>query len=207
MIFTPGHAEVLAEIMRWRRDVRHFRPEPVLDENMAEIMAAMELSPSVGNSRPWRVMRVRSQALREGVIRSFDRCNASAAEAYPPADRAAYLELKLSGLREAPEHLAIFTQDDPEEGRGLGRQTMPKMLEYSTVMAVFSAWLAARAHNIGMGWVSILDEAEICRLLNAPQDWCLTAYLCMGYPEFNDDMPLLHRAEWQANTAKRWIER
>ncbi|MDO5706948.1 MAG: nitroreductase family protein, partial [Paracoccus sp. (in: a-proteobacteria)] len=91
-------------------------------------------------------------------------------------------------------------------GRGLGRQTMPETLAYSTVMAIHTLWLAARAENIGLGWVSILDPERMGTILNAPKGWHFTAYLCVGYAEGADDTPLLHRVGWQGNAATVWGE-
>ena len=61
--------------------------------------------------------------------------------------------------------LAVFTLIDPAEGHGLGRRTQPETLRQSTAMAIHTLWLAARAENIGVGMVSILDPRAIERLL------------------------------------------
>lgn len=81
---------------------------------------------------------------------------------------------------------------------------MPETLSYSTVMAILTLWLAARAENIGLGWVSIFDPAEVAAILDVPPTWSLTAYLCLGHPEVETDTPLLHEAGWQENTALPW---
>lgn len=207
MQFSEDQAAILHDIMRWRRDVRHFRPDPVPEALLARLAGAMDLAPSVGNSRPWRVMRVRDPRRRAAIIADFEACNAVAADTYDDATRQDYLRLKLAGLREAPEHLAVFTEADPDAGRGLGRRTMGETLDYSTVMAIHALWLAARAENLGLGWVSILDPAQVCQALSAPENWRFTGYLCLGYPAATDDTPLLHRAGWQENESHGWIER
>ncbi|MDO5631828.1 MAG: 5,6-dimethylbenzimidazole synthase [Paracoccus sp. (in: a-proteobacteria)] len=206
MQFTDADRNTLSAVMRWRRDVRHFRRDPVPGAVLDRLRGAMDLSPSVGNARPWRVMRVQTAALRAGVIEEFTRCNNEAAAGYDDATRAEYLRLKLAGLIEAPEHLAVFTDLNPAAGRGLGRQTMPETLAYSTVMAIHTLWLAARAENIGLGWVSILDPVRMAAILNVPEGWRFTAYLCLGYAARGDDTPLLHRVGWQENAATRWDE-
>ena len=193
MQFTADEAGVLDRILKWRRDVRHFRTDPVPEDTLARLQAAMEAAPSVGNARPWRVFRVKDPDLRAAVRASFERCNREAAAGYDDASRADYMRLKLAGLDAAPEHLAVFTITDPEAGRGLGRRTMPETLHQSTAMAVHTLWLTARAANLGLGMVSILEPAEIERLFDVPEGWEFSAYLCLGWPEFTDDTPLLHR--------------
>jgi 5,6-dimethylbenzimidazole synthase len=207
MQLTPEHYERLQEVLTWRRDVRRFRRDPIPAGIMARIEASVELAPSVGNSRPWRIVRVRNQHLRDAVIHSFRKANECASGIYEVEDRERYLSLKLAGLCEAPVHLAFFTDPAPAEGRGLGRQTMPETLSFSTVMAIHALWLTARALNVGVGWVSILDPAAVSAALGVPESWSLTGYLCLGYPEADDDRPELHRLGWQENVASVWLDR
>lgn len=204
MQLTQTHRDALRDILRWRRDVRHFLPDPVPDAVLDRLRAAMDMAPSVGNARPWRVLQVESAALRGAIIANFEAANAEAAKIYDDAKRARYNTLKLAGLKVAPVHLAVFTEAEPVEGHGLGRQTMPEMLAYSTVAAIHTLWLAARAENLGLGWVSILDPAAIAKTLDVPDHWHLTGYLCIGKAAQDDDTPLLHRKDWQENTSTPW---
>ena len=76
MRFTASQAETLAEILRWRRDVRHFEPDPLPEAILERLREAMDCSPSVGNARPWRVIRVENAWLRAAVREEFERCKA-----------------------------------------------------------------------------------------------------------------------------------
>lgn len=202
---TDTHRDALDALLTWRRDVRHFRTDPLDPDLLARLRDRMDHAPSVGNARPWRVMQVDTPALRAQIIASFEACNQEAAQAYEGAARRDYLALKLAGLREAPVHLAVFTDLSVAEGRGLGRQTMPETLAYSTVMAIHTLWLAARAENIGLGWVSILDPDDVARILEAPPSWSLAGYLCLGHAETASDTPLLHRTGWQHDSTRPWL--
>jgi 5,6-dimethylbenzimidazole synthase len=44
---------------------------------------------------------------------------------------------------------------------------------------VSALWLAARARGIGIGWVSILEPANVAAILEVPPAWSLVAYLCV----------------------------
>jgi 5,6-dimethylbenzimidazole synthase len=205
MEFSKQDSDTLLRILRWRRDVRHFLTDPVDEAVLAELCDTMASAPSVGNARPWRVIRVESPALRQGVRANFLRCNAEAAETYSGARLDLYASLKLAGLDAAPVQLAVFTELEPEAGHRLGRATMPETLRQSTAMAIYTLWLAARAVNLGMGMVSILDPRGIETLFDAPKTWEFTAYLCLGHPEAQSDTPLLHRVGWQENAPTRWV--
>ncbi len=207
MEFTRTDADTLQRILRWRRDVRHFRTDPIDAPVLARLHAAMDCAPSVGNSKPWRVIQVVDPALRSAVRAEFTRCNTEAAKLYSGPKRDDYVRLKLAGLDNAPVQLAVFSLTNPTEGHGLGRQTMSETLRQSTAMAIHTLWLAARAENIGLGIVSILEPRAMERLLGVAPGWEFQAYLCLGHPEFSDDTPLLHREGWQENTTKTWEER
>lgn len=206
MNLTQAHQDALQDILQWRRDVRHFRTDPIAPDIIDMLRSAMDYAPSVGNARPWRVIEVASETTRAKILANFTAANAKAATLYSGTRQAEYNALKLAGLRDAPLQLAIFTDLAPEAGDGLGRQSMPEMLQYSTVTAIHTLWLAARAANIGVGWVSILDPKAVCDTLDVPDDWKLTGYLCIGHAESDDDTPLLDRKNWQKNTPTVWTK-
>ncbi len=193
----PDARSTLETLLRLRRDVRRFRPDPLPADLVAHLLSLTALAPSVGLSQPARLVRVDDPERREGVRASFRRCNAEALSATAPDRQASYARLKLAGLDEAPLQIAVFTQIDPAQGHGLGRRTMPETLDYSAVLAVHTLWLAARAAGIGLGWVSILDPADIRAALDVPAAWRFIAYLCLGYPVETSDTPELERSGWE----------
>ena len=195
--FDDAFRTALASLFRWRRDVRHFRSDPLPDDALDALVGQASLSPSVGYSQPWRFVRVRSRERRDAVIASFERANARALHGYGGDDATLYARLKLAGLREAPEHVAVFCDESTATGKGLGQATMPQTLAYSAVMAVYTFWLAARARGIGAGWVSILEPAEVSTALDVPKEWKLIAYLCVGYPLGDEERPELEREGWE----------
>lgn len=200
-VFDAAFRRQLAHLFKWRRDVRRFRADPIPADLIEELLGQVALAPSVGYSQPWRFVAVDSAARRAAVRADFLRCNAEALADYRGERARLYAELKLEGLDQAPTHLAVFTDHGTRTGHGLGQRTMPETLDYSTVMAIFTLWLAARTHGVGMGWVSILDPGEITRILEVPDGWSLTAYLCLGYPAAEDDTPALARAGWEDRDA------
>jgi 5,6-dimethylbenzimidazole synthase len=186
-----------ADLVRWRRDVRRFRRDPIPPGLLETVIDLASLSPSVGYSQPWRFVRVRNPKLRAEIRANFVECNQAAQETYEGERAVLYARLKLAGLDDAPEQLAVFCDMETDIGQGLGRRTMPEMLEYSTVIAVHTLWLAARAYGLGAGWVSILNPLAVRKILDAPSTWKLIAYLCLGYPEEEHLDPELARHGWE----------
>lgn len=197
MNFDDAFRTQLHELFVWRRDVRRFRREPLPAGALERLIETACLAPSVGLSQPWRFVIVDNPERRRAILEEFRSCNAEALNSYSGDLAAQYAELKLAGLEEAPGHLAVFADRATDVGHGLGRRTMPEMVEYSVVAAVHTMWLAARAEGIGMGWVSILAPASVSKLLDVPETWRLIGYLCFGYPEAESTTPELERARWE----------
>lgn len=199
--FSRGFQDDLTDLMRWRRDVRRFRSDPVDEALLADALGAFSLAPSVGLSEPWRLVRVESAEKRALAVANFEAANAKALTGYSGDKAERYAGLKLSGMREAPVQLAVFSDEATTKGAGLGRKTMPEMLRYSVVSALMLFWLAARARGLGVGWVSILDDAQLTADLDVPAEWALVAYLCVGLPEEDGETPELERLGWEQRSA------
>jgi 5,6-dimethylbenzimidazole synthase len=199
--FDDAFRARLRDLLVWRRDVRCFRRDPLPAGTLERLIHLACLAPSVGLSQPWRFVVVDDPVRRAAVRENFERCNADALAAQSSERAAPYARLKLAGLDDAPCHLAVFADRSTAQGHGLGRHTMPEMIEYSAVTAVHTIWLAARSEGIGVGWVSILEPASVAAILDVPSHWKFIAYLCLGFPQAEDDVPDLERKGWEERKA------
>jgi 5,6-dimethylbenzimidazole synthase len=185
------------EAIRTRRDVREFRSDPLPDAVLRRMLDAAHRAPSVGFMQPWGFVLLREAALRERVRASFVCENQRAAQRYTGERRALYESLKLEGILEAPLNICV-TCDRGRGGVVLGRNSIPETDLFSTCLAIQNLWLAARAEEVGVGWVSILDPLELARLLELPDEVVPVAYLCVGYPVRFTERPLLETVGWRA---------
>lgn len=201
--FTPQDVAVLQEIILHRRDVRgnRFIDREVEQPAIDQLLRAALHAPSVGFSQPWEFVLIRDRTIREQVKNSFDQTNATAQSGFGDRQEQ-YGRLKLEGILEAPLNIAVFYK--PSSGPVLGQTAMAEAGLYSVVCAIQNMWLMARALNIGLGWVSILDADKVCRILRAPPDHRLVAYLCIGYTDGFFDRPELEMLEWEK---RRELER
>ena len=186
----------LYEAIYSRRDVRRFRQEPVADDVLYRILDAAHHAGSVGFMQPWNFILIREENTKLRVKAMFDRENAWGAGQFTGERQELYKSLKLEGILEAPLNLCV-TCDRGRGGKVLGRNTILDTDIFSTCLAVQNLWLAARAEGVGVGWVSILDNAELSGLLELPATVVPVAYLCMGYPEEFSDTPMLEAAGWR----------
>ncbi|WP_019568266.1 5,6-dimethylbenzimidazole synthase [Thioalkalivibrio sp. ALMg13-2] len=192
--FSPDEVAAVYRAINERRDMRHFRPDPVDAETLRRLLEAAHRAPSVGYMQPWRFLRITDPAVREALhahaadeqTRTAEACGERAAEVH---------RLKLEGIREAGE-LLVVALTDGRERYVLGRRTLPEMDLCSAACAIQNLWLAARAEGLGMGWVSLFDPDWLADRLDMPEGGYPIAVLCLGHVERFYDRPMLETAGW-----------
>lgn len=195
--FNAEQQSLFESLLMARRDVRgnHFlRNEPITDEELQRILEAAIWAPSVGFSQPWKFVVIRSTETKNKIAHSFKQENEKASNLFDELQKQ-YQQLKLEGIHEAPVNIAVYYQASSKPV--LGQTSMQEMGEYSVVCAVQNMWLMARAMNIGIGWVSILDPDSVNKALNTPVDHKLVAYLCVGKVDEFLERPELEVLKWE----------
>ncbi len=199
--FSEWERDAVYKAIYSRRDVRNeFLPDPIPDDVLLKLLDAAHHAPSVGFMQPWNFVVIRDQAERERLWQAFSSANAEAATMFPSDRQSHYRSLKLEGIRQAPVNLCITCDRTRGGDVILGRTHNPNMDLYSTVCAVQNLWLAARAENIGMGWVSIFNDADLKSLLDIPDHIEIVAYLCLGYVDALYTRPELEVKGWNKRT-------
>lgn len=196
--FSERARAAIYDVMRLRRDVRHFRTDsPIDDAVLRRILGAAHLAPSVGFSQPWGFVVLRDVAQRSRIRDSFLRCREAEAARYPAPRRDQYLAHKLEGILDAPLNLCVAVDLRPRDEAILGTTAQPEAVRASACLAVQNLWLAARAEGIGVGWVSIVEPTVLRRELRLPPGVEPVAYLCVGRPAAFRDRPMLEESGWR----------
>jgi len=105
------------------------------------------------------------------------------------------MRLKVEGILECGE-LLVAALAGGREAHIFGRRTMPEMDLASVACAIQNLWLAARAENVGMGWVSLFDPEALRLLMHMPKGSRPVAVLCLGYVAAFYQRPMLEEANW-----------
>ena len=92
-IFPLEERQAVYRAIYARRDVRHFRGDPIPDQVLARIIKAAHQGPSVGFMQPWDFMLIRSLEVRNQVKELFERERQAAACYYDEPRRSHYLSL------------------------------------------------------------------------------------------------------------------
>ncbi|WP_307864750.1 5,6-dimethylbenzimidazole synthase [Allobranchiibius sp. CTAmp26] len=193
-------ADALRDVVDARRDIRRYRPDPVPEDLLTAVLEAGHHAPSVGHSQPWRFVVVRDQATRDRAAHLADRARLAQASGLTEDRAARLLDLKLEGLREAPVGIVVACDRRTPAAGVLGRATFPDTDLWSCAAAIENMWLTARAHGLGMGWVTLFEPADLAALLDLPPGVETLGWLCLGWPDERPTSPGLERAAWSRRT-------
>ena len=192
--YRDAEIATVYRVIRERRDMRHFRPEPLDPALLQRLLQAAHHAPSVGYMQPWRFIRISDAALREQLHALVEQERQRTAAALGQRQEE-FMRLKVEGLRECAEVLVVALMDGRER-HVFGRRTLPEMDLASVACAIQNMWLAARAEGIGLGWVSIFDPDALAALLQFPPGARAVAILCIGHVDAFYDKPMLEQENW-----------
>lgn len=196
--FSEAERDAVYRAIFTRRDVRsQFLPDPISPEVLERVLLAAHHAPSVGFMQPWNFIIIQSTEVRRAVKEAFCQANAEAATLFKDEKLELYSALKLEGIVDAPVNICITCDRSRGGPVVLGRTHNHDTDLYSTVCAVQNLWLAARAEGLGVGWVSIFNDADIRNILGIPDHVVPVAYLCMGKVRELHASPELETRGWR----------
>ena len=145
--------------------------------------------------QPWRFIRITKPELREKLAALVEEECIHTANKMGER-KSEFMRLKVEGIHDCAELIAVVLASD--DGTIFGRRTMPEEMALCSVScAIQNMWLAARAENLGMGWVSLFDPADVAALLQCPAGAKPVALLCLGPVKEFYDKPMLEAAGWR----------
>ena len=149
----------LYEVVRTRRSVRRYRPDPIAPEVLNRVLEAARIAPSGSNRQPTRLIVVKDQETRAKLA---SLCHDQAFVATAPVVIAAC-------------------------GRDIKYNRGEWMERYSMIVdvaiAVDHLTLAARAEGLGTCWIGSFNGPDLKQFLKLPEDVDVVALTPLGYPE------------------------
>jgi nitroreductase len=155
------------EAIRGRRSVRRYKPDPVSDEALNEVLEAARWAPSWANTQCWRFVVVRDQGTKEKL----------ASTVKPATNKAA------AAIREAPVAI-VACAELGRSGFYKGEAATDKgdWYMFDTALAMQNLTLAAHAMGLGTVHVGLFEAKEAARVLGLPDGAVVVEMTPLGYP-------------------------
>lgn len=182
----------LKDVISARRSIRKFKPDPVPEEYINELLEAARLAPSGTNLQPWRFVVVTGQEMREKV----GTCTPLKFVGQAPLILVCCINtraMKTTGRRVAElNEVGAFAGTDLEslscEEYKKFRRSMeseaavPAYLGLNLAIAVEHIVLRATDLGLGSCWVMMFDREETKEALALPEEINPLVLLPVGYP-------------------------
>ena len=181
-------ADAFESLIKGRRSIRRYGPEPVDDAVLDSILEAATWAPSAHNRQPWRFVVLTEASQREALAtRMGDLLRAARlADGDEPADVEADATRSYNRIAGAAAAIVAFlTLEDmdayPDERRSHAEEMMAVQ---GVAMAVQNILLAAHTHGLGACWMCapLFCQEEVGAALGVPQHWRAQALITLGTP-------------------------
>lgn len=194
----------LDDILKSRRDTRHFTNDVVPDAVIEKALEAGHLAPSVGLTDATRYYLIKSDAIKKAVKELFiDYDRKAANQTDNQNQKKEYQNLKLEAIEEAPLGLVICYDRSVLNNFTIGTVGSNESIKFSAVCAAQNIWLSLTEQGYSMGWVSILNYYQFKKLLGLPENMEPLGYFCIGKPATDyDHQPMLQQLHWKYKAEK-----
>ena len=151
----------ILKVIKERRSVRGYRPDPIPEEVLLRVLDAARFSPSGKNLQPWKFILVREETLKRRLV------EASGSQSF---------------IAEAP--VVIVACGFPDRCYSRMGNYM-KSWPVDVAIAVEHLILQAQEEGLGTCWIGAFEEREIKSILNIPNGVRVLALTPLGYPDEN----------------------
>ena len=179
------------EAIRQRRSIRKFKPDPVPDECVAELLESARLAPSGCNAQPWRFKVVRDPGKRLLLAQAaHDQMFIAEAPVVIVccADVQGYLDGSVSGIQDLGKIGAVEDKvvkvlvKNIDQLRTYSVEELGARIAANVAIAIEHMVLRALDFGLGSCWIRFLDAERIKKMFGWDDNIFVVALLPVGYP-------------------------
>ena len=170
----------VTEVIEKRRSIRKFKPDPVPDEMINQILEAARLAPSGSNRQPWRFQIIKDGELKKNLCGEATFGAAHIAQAPVIIVCGSELLTFVKGHKLAPPDSEYFGADS-EDWEEISK-FLPDAHMY-TAIAVEHMVLAATALGLGTCWTQRIRFGQVAKILGWPRHIVVLTLLLVGYSD------------------------
>jgi nitroreductase len=190
----------LLELVKKRRSIRKFKPEPIPDEYVDKIIEAARWAPSGANSQPWEFIVVKKKELKDKIIELINESNNLMHKMEVVREPEQRFKWSPPGYVRAPVFIILCGDTRTKDAYPLNAtlQHGSEIFTSSLASAFLYMNLAATTLGLGAQWVSAIASTYVQSLakdlLGVPKELELYDMMAVGYPD-TEPKPRLVRAK------------
>ncbi|MFH2110648.1 MAG: nitroreductase family protein [Candidatus Bathyarchaeota archaeon] len=144
------------EAIKTRKSVRKYKPQPIPEDHLKQIMTAAQLAPSAGNKQPWRFILVQDPDTKKKL---------------------GTIARNQTWISDAGVIVAALAMDKKSP------EVYERWAERDVMTAVEHMVLAAWELGYGTCWIGAFNEDQVKELLNVPKEMTVINLLPIGVPD------------------------
>jgi nitroreductase len=191
------------ELVKNRRSIRRFRPDPIPDEYIGKIIEAARWAPSGFNSQPWEFVVVKDKGLKDRILQPVDQHKNLIAAAEVTGVEQKMRQMALPWRDEemdyhiAPVLIILFSDTRtrvalPDMGK---RYTEKTRLLFNSGLSCAFIYMQLAATSLGLAtqWLGVMPKnvKSIKQILGVPEEFELYEMMPLGYPGYKPRPKLL----------------
>ncbi len=163
------------EAISKRRSIRKYKPDPVSQETLSQLLESVRQAPSWANTQCWRLVVVQDSAIKTKLadtLFAFTGKPSATAEA----------------MKVAPVAIAFCAEIGKSgysfrEPRGPATDKGEYWYMFDVALAMENLALAAVSKGLGTVIVGAFDPQKAAEVLKVPKDYAVVALTPLGYPD------------------------
>jgi nitroreductase len=179
------------EAIEMRRSIRKYRPNPISDECISELLESARLAPSGCNAQPWRFKIVKEQEIKQQLAQA---AYAQMFIAEAPvvivccADIEGYIDGTVSGAQDLGKIRAIENRivdilvHRANEIRSYTLDQIGSLIAANVAIAIEHIILRALDFGLGTCWIRLVESTKVNRIFGWSDNIFVVALLPIGYP-------------------------
>jgi nitroreductase len=186
--------EDFLELVKTRRSIRHYKSDPVPDEDIEKIIEAARWAPSGFNSQLWEFVVVKDPELKGQIAEVVGTAFSDIVKSMSPSERRDKVSGKRTvfGWEKAPVFIIVFGDTrvralSPVPPVRTSDEKWTSVFISSLAIAFQHAALAATSLGLGSQWVSAVGippvAEKIMEMLDIPPEMKIYDMMTLGYPK------------------------
>lgn len=194
--------ENFLELLKYRRSIRKFRPDPIPDEYVTRILDAAHYAMSGANSQPWEFIVVKHPEVKEGIYQAYlkhhdyvwhieqQRIPEYRLPAFNVADSEKDKSLgMIGGWKDAPVYIVVLEDRRKQWGSVLPANQRGRVLPQSMAHCTALIHLAAASLGLGSKRVDVSAQQPFREILGYPEPLDLDVIIPIGYRAYEPGPP------------------
>lgn len=179
----------LLELVKKRRSTHKFKPEPIPDEYVNQIIEVARWAPSGANSQPWEFIIVKKPELRGKIIGFISEQNKLRHKTELVREPRLRFKWAPGGYARAPVFIILAGDTRTKEVYPLDSTIRRGLLIFTSSLANAFLYMNLAATTLGLGaeWVSRITDPYVQsftkELLGVPKELEFYDMMALGYPD------------------------